>query len=135
MGFVQRKIVVIQVRRPKKLSVNDELQWLGHSLGLFGERDRDKSCFRVFLELVKATKQQQALSSDELGHRLQLSRPTIVHHLHELLDRGMVIEERRRYILRAESLQHLLSDIHSDMEQTMAELNKAAKELDEVLRL
>lgn len=135
MSVVQRKIIVFRVRRPRDLSVNDELQWLGHSLGLFGERDRDKSCFRVFLELVKAAKQQEALSSDDLGFRLQLSRPTIVHHLHELLGRGIVVEERRRYILRAESLHQLLEELRADMEQAMGDLDKAAKELDDVLKL
>ena len=48
-----QKITVIKVRRSHGADINRELQWLGNSLGLFNVRDKDSSCFRVFITLVK----------------------------------------------------------------------------------
>ena len=53
---------VIKLRKTDEKNLNNELQWFGQSLGLFGDRDKEKSCFRVFLELLKATKRKKALS-------------------------------------------------------------------------
>ena len=133
MPFIQRRITILSIRRPKQLGLNEELQWLGSSLGLFGERDKDKSCFRMFLELLKAAKMQQGLSSDELAMRLRLTRPTIIHHLDTLQERGLVVHERKKYLLRDESLEQLLRTLRQDMEQTIKQLEQTAKEIDEVL--
>ena len=48
------KITIIRIRKPAQSNINKELQWLGSSLGLFGLRDKDKSCFRIFIELIKS---------------------------------------------------------------------------------
>ena len=64
------KIVIIRLRKPLRTTLNEELQWFGSSLGLFNLRDRDKSCFRVFIELLKAAKLRTPLSSDELAQNI-----------------------------------------------------------------
>lgn len=135
MVFIKRRITIMKIRRPKKLALNDELQWFGTSLGLFGERDRDKSCFRLFIELLKATKMGQGLSSDELAMRLKLTRPTVLHHLSTLQKRGLIIHERKRYWLRDDNLEQLLATVKREMDETMQELEKAAKDIDQVLQL
>ena len=56
MALIQQRITIIRMRRPETPSLNEELQWFGSSLGLFNLRDKDKSCFRIFIELLKATK-------------------------------------------------------------------------------
>jgi predicted transcriptional regulator len=123
------------VRRPKEVSVNDELQWFGHTLGLFGERDRDKSCFRIFIELIKAIKATGGLSSDELADKLGLTRATVIHHLNTLMERGIVKHEGNRYIMRGDKLSLLVDDLQRDMERAVSEMRQAAKELDKLLRL
>jgi hypothetical protein len=49
MLIKHQKITIVNVRRPSERNINHELQWLGTSLGLFNLRDKDKSCFRLFL--------------------------------------------------------------------------------------
>ena len=61
----EQKITLISTRRPRNKNVNEELKWLGASLGLFNVRDRDQSCFRIFIELLKSTKSDKNISSDE----------------------------------------------------------------------
>ena len=130
-----QKITIINIRRPAQQDINQELQWLGSSLGLFNLRDKDKSCFRIFIELVKSTKRDIPLSSDQLAFQLDLSRGTVVHHLHKLLDSGIVLSESSGYILRNTSLHELLDEVEEDVRRTFSDLRKVAEEIDKGLGL
>jgi len=134
MRFSQR-ITIINVKKPIANDVNEDLQYLGSSLGLFGLRDKDKSCYRIFLELLKAAKLKIGLSSDELALKLNLSRGTVVHHLNKLMEAGIAISTRNRYYLREENLQFVLERIKRDLEDSMSELMDIAKEIDESVGL
>ena len=92
MVFIKQRITIVNIRRPSETNVNQELQWLGTSLGLFNLRDKDKSCFRVFIELLKCAKGNRTLTSDELAAKLDLSRGTIIHHINRLMESGLVRE-------------------------------------------
>ncbi|MBW2976343.1 HTH domain-containing protein [Candidatus Woesearchaeota archaeon] len=134
MRFIQR-ITIMNIRKPVHKNINQELQWLGSSLGLFNLRDKDKSCFRVFIEMVKNAKKGIPISSDELAYRLGLSRGTVVHHIHRLLDSGIVIQANKGYILRVSTLRELIDEVEKDLSRTCDELKKMAEEIDKSLGL
>lgn len=134
MRYFQR-ITIINVRKPAQRDINQELQWLGSSLGLFNLRDKDKSCFRVFIELIKNAKIARPLSSDEIAFRLNLSRGTVVHHIHKLLDSGIVIQAERGYVLRVGNLRELIDEVERDLRRTCDELKEMAEEIDKSLGL
>ncbi len=129
------RLTVIKLRKPAEKDVNKDLQWFSESFGLFGERDKEKSCFRVFLELVKAARRRKALTSDEIALRSNLSRATVVHHLHRLIESGLVITYKNRYLLRVDNLENLVLEIKKDLLRTFGDLQDIAKELDEELGL
>ncbi|MBU2560993.1 MAG: winged helix-turn-helix domain-containing protein [Nanoarchaeota archaeon] len=135
MAFIHQKITIVKIRRPTEKNVNDDLQFLGNSLGLFNLRDKDKSCFRVFIELLKAAKRKQPISSDELAYRLGLTRGTVVHHINRLMEAGIVIHESKRYFLRVDRLQLLIQELRKDIMRTCDDLEDIAKEIDGELRL
>ena len=135
MRYITQRITIISMRRPTERDINQELQWLGSSLGLFSLRDKDKSCFRLFVELIKSAKQRQPISSDELAYRLGLSRGTIIHHMNRLIETGLVIPDNNRYILRVNTLKDLVDEIEKDLQRTCEELKKTAREIDEYLGL
>ncbi len=114
-------------------NLNQELQWLGTSLGLFNLRDKDKSCFRIFVELVKAAKQKRAVSSDELAFSLGLSRGTVVHHLNKLMQAGIVVSDGYRYLLRMENLQLLIDELRRDVDRSIEDLKDVARDIDNSL--
>ncbi len=128
---MSQRVVIVKIRRVKTENVNQELQWFGNSLGLFGLRDKDSSCFRVFITLVKKARRNELLSSDDIAEHLNLSRGTVVHHLTKLMEAGIVLREKEGYILREGTLQGLIKDIRRDMEAMMSELDDVAKEIDE----
>jgi predicted transcriptional regulator len=129
-----QRITIIKASRPRSNNINDELQWFGSSLGLFSLRDKDKSSFRIFIELLKSAKKDNGITSDELAFRLGLTRGTVVHHLRKLIDSGIVIPERKRYILRVSSLQSLIDELERDMKQACDDLKTVARDIDEKLR-
>ena len=129
-----KRVVVIKVHRPGEGNINTDLQWLGNSLGLFTLRDKDSSCFRIFITLVKKSNSNAPLSSDEIAEKLSLSRGTVVHHLIKLMESGIVVREREGYLLRENNLQRLIIDLEQDTESLFAELKEVAKEIDEKLR-
>jgi predicted transcriptional regulator len=135
MAFIHQKITIVKIRKPSTENVNDDLQFLGTSLGLFGLRDKDKSCFRVFIELLKAAKRKQPISSDELAYRLDLTRGTVVHHINKLMESGIVVHEGNRYFLRVDKLEALIEEIRKDVARTMDDLEQMAKEIDKELGL
>ena len=128
-----KKITLIKLRREQPENVNYELQWFGNALGLFNLRDRDSSCFRIFITLVKRNNTHQPISSDEIASRLSLTRGTVVHHLNKLMDSGLVVREREGYILRRSNLHKIVTDLKKDMDDVFLELETAAKNIDQRL--
>ncbi|MCM2325191.1 MAG: ArsR family transcriptional regulator [Candidatus Woesearchaeota archaeon] len=129
------KITIFRIRKPQEKSINDELQWFFDSLGILGNRDKNKSCFRTVIVLLKNLRQGDGLTSDEIAERVQLSRGTVVHHLHSLMNAGVVVSNRSRYMLRVENLKKLIDEIEDDLYKTMAELKQVAEEIDKRLEL
>lgn len=134
MRITHQRITIVNVRKPAR-TLNDELQWLGNSLGLFGLRDKDRSCFRVFIELLKAAKIDKPLTSDEIAHKLRLTRGTVVHHINRLMEAGLVIHQRMGYLLRVNKLETLIDELKRDAERSFDDMGKVAKEIDQMLGL
>jgi len=132
-----RRITLINAgTKPEDYTINELLQWFGGTLGLFNPRDKDKSCYRVFLALIKDLKQEnQGLSSDDIAAMTKLSRGTVIHHLNRLMDAGMVIGERGRYSLRVENLEALVEEIRRYVNKTLDGLKDIAIAIDQQLDL
>ena len=133
MVSINHKITLIATRKPGRFDVNEELRWIGASLGLFNMRDKDQSCFRVFIEMIKNAKSKEGISSDELAYRLDLSRGTVVHHLNKLIQSGIVIVEKNKYYLRVDSLDALISEIEKDLDRTIQDMKEIARQVDAYL--
>lgn len=130
-----QKITIINIRKPVKRNINHELQWFGTSLGLFNLRDKDKSCFRIFLELIKSAKTNQFLTSDEIARNLNLTRGTVIHHINKLMESGLVINDRNKYMLRVDNLKLLISEVEKDVIRTLGDLKEIAADIDDWIGL
>ncbi len=130
-----KKITIVKISKPAQRDLNHELQWLGDSLGLFNLRDKDKSCFRIFIELLKSAKKRTPLTSDEIAERLNLTRGTVIHHINKLMDAGIVVHHKKRYMLRVENLSSLIEELHRDVRRTCADLKEIAVDIDKAMGL
>lgn len=129
------KITIISSRKPRVHDVNEQLQWFGGTLGLFGTRDKDKSCFRIFIILLKNLKETSPISSDEIAERTELSRGTVVHHLNRLMSSGIVTSEKGGYQLKVDKLEHLVDLIKDNVDRAFENLTEIGKDLDKKLGL
>jgi len=126
-----KRITIMRVRRPSNQDINDEIQWLSRSLGLFSDRDKEKSCYRVFLVLLK---EKRPMSSDEIADNTNLTRATVIHHINKLMESGIVTSTRDRYLLR-DDIDHLIDDIETDIMTTLNEVKKTTKHIKESLNI
>lgn len=128
--MVFRKITIIRPPAIREPDVNELLQIIGGSLGLFSMRDKDKSCFRIFILLLRGAHEHQGLTSDELADHLGLTRGTVVFHLKKLIAAGIVESHRNRYLLTVDSLSGLVAKVEADVQKTLAALRHTAEEVD-----
>ena len=133
--FVTKRVTIVSVTKPSHEDINDKLQWFGDSLGLFNLRDKDRSCFRIFIELLKAAKLRKPLSSDDLALKLGITRGTIVHHLNKLMSSGIVVSQNNKYMLRVDNLKDLVDEIKRDVDRSFNKVHNVAKEIDGALGL
>lgn len=128
------KITIVSMRKPAD-EINEKLQWFGASLGLFGARDKDKSCFRIFIVLIKNLKEEGPLSSDEIADRTGLTRGTVVHHINKMMSSGIVTAEKNGYQLKVDNLEQLTDVVKSNVDRAFESLSGVAKDLDKKLGL
>ena len=126
---------IIREGAQPKNNINDLLLLFGERLGLFSLRDKDKSCYRIFITLVRALKQGVKLSSDELALQTGLTRGTVVHHLNRLLAAGIIINDSNKYYIPHDSLEDLVDDMRVQVSSMFDNLSLTAKEIDKALDL
>ena len=123
-------ITIKKVRKPKGSDLNQDIQIISQSLGLFTKRDKEKSCYRVFLELVK---NKSGLSAEEITITTNLTRPTVIHHLKNLLDYNLIIKDKSKYKIKKESLNSLVDFLENEVNAALNELKEIAKDIDKEL--
>ena len=116
-------------------NVNDLLLAFGNSLGLFSLRDKDKSCYRIFIVLVKALKVGIELTSDELALQTGLTRGTVVHHLNHLMATGIVTNFRNKYFIPVKNLHELVEQMRASVNESFDNIGVLAKKIDADLEL
>jgi len=129
-----RRITIIRRNFGPERDVNKSLQDISRSLGLFGSRDKEKSCFRIFIVLLKASKKGVALSSDEIAYLSNLSRGTVVHHLNKLLDAGIVVSYKNKYKLIEDNIHMIIKNIKRDVDDYLDDLMILAREIDNLMK-
>lgn len=135
MATYFRKVTIIKIQKPQGRDLNEEIQWFSNTLGLFSQRDKEKSKFRVFLELLKAAKNKRPLSSEQISKRTGLSRATVIHHLNYLIESGVVADFDGKYMLRVNNLEELVVQIQKDIFDVFKDLKEMAEDLDRELEL
>src|SRR3989344_7528271 len=112
---------------------NEELYWISQALGLFNERDKEKSCHRIFIELIKAKKENELMNSQDLADKSHLSRATVLHHLDKLAGSNIVIEKDHEFELIDSNISSMISRLKEEMNEFMEEMEKISRKLDKEL--
>lgn len=126
------RITIIKKIVPRGMTINEELQAFSDAIGLFGERDKEKSCFRIFVTLLR---KEFPLTSDEIAELSNLSRGTVIHHINRLMDAGIVIGIKNKYQLRTNKFSKLVDYLELDVQNYFRELRKLGEQIDEDLMI
>jgi predicted transcriptional regulator len=113
-----------------KPHLNDALLFISQNLGLFNERDKEKSCHRLFIQLIEAKKTHLMLNSQELSLRSNLSRATVIHHMAKLIDLGIAKETDHKFELIERNLNFTLKKIKKQIDKLYSDMDLLTKELD-----
>ena len=123
-----KEIRILSVDFSGGRALNEELQAFSSCLGMFNKRDKESSCFRIFVHLLK---ERDYLSSEQLAQRSNLSRATVIHHISRLIDSGLVMKKEKGYFLRFNSLEDLTKEIEKEVCSTFKKLREMSKRIDE----
>tara|TARA_Y100000034_G_C6684735_1_gene301160 strand:- start:61 stop:438 length:378 start_codon:yes stop_codon:yes gene_type:complete len=110
-----------------------DIQILSQNIGLFNDRDKEKSCYRIFIELIKAKKDQRLLNSQELADKSHLSRATVLHHIEKLISSGIVQEYNHKFTLKEKNLTSTLLSLQKQMNDMYESTLELSKKLDQEL--
>jgi len=127
-----QKITIIRIKKPQKENINEEIKWLGQSLGLFNQRDKDNSQYRIFVEILKNTGKKPQ-TSDQIAHKLNLTRGTVIHHIKKLKETGIVTNNNNKYELTLDNLETILEQTENEIQTTIKTMKKIAKKIDKKL--
>ncbi len=126
-----KRITIINTQNSTGEKLNEKIQWFSNCIGMFNERDKEKSCFRIFVNLLK---EEEPVSSDEIAQMSNLSRGTVIHHISRLRDSGLVIKKNGGYSLKTRNLEELTNEIEKDVINTMKKIKEISKEIDDELK-
>ena len=127
------KRITISIEPIPESNTNEQLHWISQALGLFNERDKEKSCHRIFVELIKAKKDNKQVNSQDLADRSHLSRATVLHHLDKLIESNIVMEKEHEFELIDSNLNAIILRLKKEMNDFMVEMEKMSRKLDEEL--
>ncbi len=127
--------VIKEIRRPREEDVEKQIEWLCDSFGFWNRRDHDRTATKVFEAFVDAAQRRRLLSSDDVAHKLKISRGTAVHHIKKYVRSGLVVKGDDGYELRMQSVEETLGEMEHDMLRTIRVIRRIAKEIDEEMGL
>jgi biotin operon repressor len=113
--------------------LTERIQIISQNIGLFNERDKEKSCYRIFIELLKAKKYNQVMNSQELADKSHLSRATVLHHITKLISSGIVKEHNHKFALMEPNLNFTILKLKKQILDMYDEMDKLSKEIDQEL--
>ena len=125
-----REIRILHLKTSSNQPLNDDIQLFSNCLGMFNKRDKEKSCFRIFIHLLK---EKESLSSEQLAQKSNLSRATVIHHISKLIDSGFVTKKEKYYTLKFGSLEDLTKEIEKDVSATFQKLKQISRRIDQEL--
>jgi predicted transcriptional regulator len=131
---ITRITIIKEIAKPQN-NINALLLRFGEILGLFSSRDKDKSCYRIFITLIKSLKTNKELSSDEIALQTKLTRGTVIHHLNRLMDAGIVTSHRSTYRIGANSLEELVIQMRKAMNRLLDDVEITARKIDLALNI
>ncbi|MCW1309155.1 MAG: winged helix-turn-helix domain-containing protein [Candidatus Nanoarchaeia archaeon] len=132
---VIKEFLIREVRKPISGKLEEDIEWFCFCLGFCEKRDKKKRAVKIFNELLRATKENKALTADDIARRVNITRGAAIHHLNKFIKAGLVLHTNNVYELRMQNLTRTIEEMRKDIARTFLTLFEIAREIDNKLML
>ncbi len=130
-----QQITIRSLKQPAKETLESDLEWFCESLGMLGERDKQKTGLKVFRAVLREVGRDDEISVEDIANRVEMSRTAVMHHLNMMSEAGMLRRDGRMFELRTNNLQKLVDEIESDISRTFDLIREIAEDIDKSMKL
>jgi hypothetical protein len=125
-----REIIVKQIEKPKEKDLEEDIQWMCDSFGLYTGRDTNLTTPRIVSSLIENFASNIGVASEMIAEDLAISSALVNHHVRSLMDSGLVYRERKLIFLRGGSLKGAVEEMRKDANRLFDEISLMAEEID-----
>ena len=124
------KITIRGVNLPEKEDFDEKIAWICSALGFFEKIDKGKSAATIFKEIYLAGVLGQVLTSTVIAERIGMSRGSVINHLNNLVNAGLIEKGGKYYFTRHKTMEGIITEIEDDMLHVFSRMKRVAKEID-----
>lgn len=130
-----QQITIRSLKQPVRKGIDCDLEWFCGSLGLLGERDKNKTGLKIFRTILDGSQQAGNASIKEIAQHVAVSRTAAQHHLMHMIDTGLIIRAGKDVELRTPNLQKLVDELGLDIVRILKSVREIAVDIDKELQL
>ena len=135
MAKVLNQFVIRKLKETTEKNLDNDIEWLCNSFGFVTLRDQDKTAFKILKALIKSAKKGKGMTSEELTEVVQPTIGSVIYHLKKLMKSGLVVKLESEYELRMNSLLTTINEIQKNVNVTLEDIKKVAKDIDDKIGL
>jgi len=125
------KITIRGVSLPENDNFDEKFAWICSCLGFFETIDKGKTAAIIFKELYLAGRQGIVLTSTSIAERIGMSRGSVINHLNNLKNAGLIEKSGKYYYTRHKTLEGIITEIEDDAIHIFSRMKRIGKEIDE----
>ena len=110
INMFMRRFILAEIKKPRDKGLDTDVDWMCECLGIVTPRDRDRTSTKILMVMLRAAKEDEGLSSDDIAGKVGITRGTVVHHIKRYIDSGVVVKHCTTYELRTNSLRDALHE-------------------------
>ena len=131
-----QQIILINLEKPRKKKLEDDIHWFCNSFGLSSGRDTENIATQIVHDLLQQiSEREDRVSSDAIAENLDVNLSRVNHHIRNLINAGLIYRQKRALHLRGGSLKAAVQEMRKDSERMFQELEEMAEEIDEQMGL
>lgn len=127
------KIVIRTLELPDYDRPEEVIEWFCAALGFSSSPAVDSIEGEILEQLARAAYGGRGVSSSEFKFKKQVARSTVIYHLNQFIDAGLVVKRGRKYYLRATEMSKTIEEIEYDIQREMNRMLSAAREFDKLM--
>ena len=125
-----QQLTVRYLEKPFEKTVDSEINWVCESFGFYEKIDKKKTSAAIFKIIIMKAKDEEGVTTKELGEHLGISRVSALNHVKKLMTAGLVEQDGMEYHLRSGNLQRTLREMRRDIIRIFNDIDLAARDID-----